>query len=340
MNPNIRQLFGRFPTRYTSSPFYPDLLGFSQWLTSNGYCLRHRRRLVHLAKDALAHVRQSPTHVWTRAELTRAFLRNEPKNRAGNCARHSFQGYLASEQRFEVPVMRQPPGAQAMGAYLHHLEEMRGLAFGTIGRYLWEISIFLRATLRGGEDVDALSIRRIERYIETRASRVTRRSMSRVVSCLRLFLRFCFDQRFVVARLDQIELPIIYRNEVPPRALAWPLVRRFVGSVDKTSRTGRRDTLILHLMSHYGLRPKEVALLTLDSIDWVARTMFVDQTKTHSSLILPLDQRTVDLLDCYVRRHRPPHVTRALFLGDHAPSAPMSMTSVVDGKRGSSDQGK
>ena len=81
----------------------------------------------------------------------------------------------------------------------------------------------------------------------------------------------------------------------PPRALDWTLVHRLLASVDRSSSEGWRDYVILHLMAYYGLRPCEVCSLTLDSIDWSARTLRVELRKTHSVLVLPLAVRTARL---------------------------------------------
>jgi integrase/recombinase XerD len=69
------------------------------------------------------------------------------------------------------------------------------------------------------------------------------------------------------------------------------MILRFLGSIDRSDWVGRRDHLILHLMAYYGLRPGEVGLLTLDAIDWLRGTMTINQQKTSSTLILPIDER-------------------------------------------------
>jgi integrase len=86
--------------------------------------------------------------------------------------------------------------------------------------------------------------------------------------------------------------------------------------------------MILHLMAHYGLRPGEVTRLTVDSIDWTARTVLVEQPKTHAWLTLPLLQTTLDLLRRYLREGRRRSHHRRLFSITMAPYGPMSKPSV------------
>ena len=74
-------------------------------------------------------------------------------------------------------------------------------------------------------------------------------------------------------RIDFIDRPLGLSDDKPPRALAWPMIQRFLRSIDRSDWVGRRDYLILHLMAYYGLRPGEVGLLILDAIDWARGTM-------------------------------------------------------------------
>ncbi len=46
--------------------------------------------------------------------------------------------------------------------------------------------------------------------------------------------------------------------------------------------------MLFHLMAQYGLKTGETTRLTTDSIDWVARTLRVEQYKTRSWFTLLL----------------------------------------------------
>jgi len=61
---------------------------------------------------------------------------------------------------------------------------------------------------------------------------------------------------------------------------------------------------MLYLMAYYGLRPSEIAALNLDSIDWVAQTLQVEQRKTHSTLVLPMSRQALRVLKHYLRYGR------------------------------------
>ncbi|MBI5387155.1 MAG: tyrosine-type recombinase/integrase [Verrucomicrobia bacterium] len=99
-------------------------------------------------------------------------------------------------------------------------------------------------------------------------------------------------------------------------------------SIPRTGRTGWRDFMLLHLMAHYGLRTGEVARLTVDAIDWSARSLLVEQFKTHSWLALPLMDQTLELLRRYLRDGRRASQRHELFLCTGAPSRPMTKGAV------------
>lgn len=101
----------------------------------------------------------------------------------------------------------------------------------------------------------------------------------------------------------------VRRLELPPRAIDWDLVKRLLNSIYRQQSRSARSS-ILHLMAHYGLRPSAIASLTIDAIDWWARTLRVEQRKTRSALLLPLTDHTVSLLRNYLRRGRP-HTTHS-----------------------------
>jgi integrase/recombinase XerD len=98
--------------------------------------------------------------------------------------------------------------------------------------------------------------------------------------------------------------------------------------------SGERDYAILHLMAHYGLRPSEIALLRLDSIDWTSTTLRVEQRKTQSDLVLPLAPATVKALRRYFHRDRDRRQAAreqtTLFLRERCPIGPLKNTGVYE----------
>ena len=83
-------------------------------------------------------------------------------------------------------------------------------------------------------------------------------------------------------------------------------------------------------MAFYGLRPSEVAALRLDSIDWEAATLTVQQCKTRSVLVLPLAQRTLRILRRYLTAARPLSDLPQLFLRVRSPIVALKHYGVIE----------
>jgi integrase/recombinase XerD len=207
---------------------------------------------------------------------------------------------------------------------------VRGLTSATVEQHIATAKSLLAQALPADAPLHALSAPAVERFVTTEARRIKRQSLQHVVARLRAFLRFCFDQGEVQERLDIIDAPRAYRGELPPRALAWPLVQRLLRSIDRSNRLGWRDYAILHLMAHYGLRPSEIITLTLGSIDWKTKTLRVKQCKTRSDLILPLAEQTMRILRHYLRCERPGVAHPELFLRASTPVGPLTHYAIGD----------
>ncbi|MCL4746231.1 MAG: tyrosine-type recombinase/integrase, partial [Burkholderiaceae bacterium] len=160
--------------------------------------------------------------------------------------------------------------------------------------------------------------------------RISRQSLQHWVARLRSFLRFCHMQGLLAVRLDAIDTPRVYRGELPPRAIAWATVQELLRSIDRRQSTGWRDYTILYLMAHYGLRPCEVVALRMDSIDWHAKALRVEQRKTRSVLLLPLADRTLRVIKRYLNAGRPGSTRPELFLRARGPSGSIKHTAVCN----------
>jgi integrase len=84
------------------------------------------------------------------------------------------------------------------------------------------------------------------------------------------------------------------------------------------------------LVATYGLRRGEIPLLTLDHIDWRARTIRIDRPKVGSPLLLPLMDEVATALVNYLRHGRPASFSRSVFFKVRAPAGPITNDVVAD----------
>lgn len=316
------------------SPAAAEARAFIEWLQAEHYtdyvidC--HIRRLLfvmrQLSDDAAPPVLRD-------ADLLAVFGRERhPRARFFNFAgtRRVYTRFLSAQGR----LVREPqtPGERLLRRYDGYLTEVRGLSASARLHHRLTLNALFARLLSVRRSLKCLSRDDVEHFILDRGRRVTRHSLQHEVAHLRAFLRYAHDEGLVRERLDGLDTPRTYRDELPPRALPWPSVLRLLRSVDRESRAGWRDLCILHLIAYYGLRPGEVVALRLDSIDWERALLHVYQSKTRSPLTLPLDSRTLRLLREYLQYDRKGEASASpmLFLRARCPYIPLERTAVGD----------
>ncbi|CDX52802.1 Putative integrase/recombinase (fragment) [Mesorhizobium plurifarium] len=85
-----------------------------------------------------------------------------------------------------------------------------------------------------------------------------------------------------------VEVPQHYRLADIPRSIGWDSVQKMLDQVDRRTGVGRRDYAMLLLMITYGLRAREVAMLTLEDLDWKRDRLHVRERKAEHSTTYPL----------------------------------------------------
>lgn len=305
---------------------------FAAWLHSQQYRAyvidRHVRRLLYVAPRVIAR----PFTVHARADVLAIFAREQrPESRRLVFAAtgRAYLSYLASEGRLRVPVPT--PAERLCADYDTFLREVRGLSSSARAHHRATVLQLLADLAAHQRRLAVVTRDDVERFIALRARDVSRHSLQHVVAQLRAFLRYAHDSGHIPQRLDGLDTPRTYRDELPPRALPWRTVLRLLASIDTTDALGRRDRCILHLIAYYGLRPSDVVSLRLGSVDWASATLHVTQRKTRSPLELPLDHRTLGVLHDFVRQDRArARDDDALFLRGRCPAGPLQRNGVGD----------
>lgn len=325
----LTELFPKAHGRYAESPVAPWLRGFAEWLTNRGYSRKATRGHVLRLRQALERAGVfPPQRRLTRSQLAELFLfstRPEQYRATG----HNFQRFLISTgQGCLMPEPEFGRFTRVLVAYREYLLEARGFAVETTKHHLDTAYAFLSHAVKPDSPVSTISARAVESFVTAAGQRLKRTTLQQPVGQLRSFLRFCYDRGEVLARLDGIDTPRVYQGELPPKALPWKLTLAFLDTIDQTEAAGYRDHAILYLMAYFGLRPSEVALLNLDSINWSSGTLQVEQRKTRSRLVLPLPSAALALLRRYVYDVRPASALPSLFLRLRAPAQALTSTSI------------
>jgi len=329
----LRNLFPRHHERYEKSRFGAELTAFAVWLTEQGH-LRHPLRLhLHRVREVLGRSNRFESGaMFNEADLQEAFVVSGVRRSQAYlylCTGRIFTKFLAAAGRL-TPTEHRDPVSLLCRRYLQYLVEVRGFSDQSLYQHRGTVLDFLSRGVPTNRHLSALTAADIEAFVQLKSRENSRQSLQHIVAHLRAFLRYCADHGEAPSGLHIIDTPRVYRGELPPRALDWMIVRRLLASIRRRDPRDWRDYTILHLMAYYGLRPSEIAALRLDSIDWEAGTLRVEQRKTRSVLILPLVGRTLRLLRRYIQVARSSSDLPHLFLRIRSPIKPLKHYGIIE----------
>jgi integrase/recombinase XerD len=334
----LEQLFPRAHRRYTSlAVFGPAVEGFFGFLLERGYPRTRLPSYLWPTQKIDAKLRAIGCH--SLAELTRSALRRSSPL-PGHAHEDPFvsatvrlwEKYLGEQGLLEQPPLS-GPADEFLPDYERHLLRVRGFAVRTVGAHLRTATEFLSGleTVDVREKLSQLTAKDIEAFLERAARRLSRETVQHVVAQLRSLLRYLVARGQAPNGLDaQIDTPRLYRGEKLPRSLPWPLVCRYLESIDRSTRLGKRDYAIFQLITNYGLRSSEVVAVTLEDIEWRQGRLRVEQRKTSSPLYFPLTDSVGASLAEYLRHGRPEVDCREVFVRHRAPAGPLKATGVAE----------
>jgi integrase/recombinase XerD len=337
----VADLFG---IRVTG-PLQGHARGFSEQLTELGYtrlsAADQLRLMAHLSRWLASRGLDAGQLTPQRAEQ---FLR--ARRRAGHASRLSQRGltpvlcYLRGQGVTPQPMpAASTPVQQIVGDYRIYLGQERGLAAGTIRRYVRDAGLFLTEYLaRDDSDLGALTPGEVTDFVLRECRRRGPGSARNLVASLRSLLRFCYLQGHTARQLaPAVPAAAGWRGGALPREVEAGQVSRLLRSCDRDTVMGRRDYAILVLLSRLGLRAGEVAALTLDDIDW-RHGEIVIRGKGGRRERLPLPADAGQAMAGYLSGGRPAPASRLLFLRVLAPRDGLSPTGIATVVRAACDR--
>lgn len=325
-------------SRYRQLPFVGPLLDdMLIWLRCQRYAestIRNNVKATSRLVRWFQTIRDEPLNELNHSDLRQAYDYFRVKSPDVAAFARVLGRFLREQQLIpegEAGVV--PPTELRLDAFGSYLLEVRGLSARTISGHRSRLLHFLQ--FLGYDEcptvVATLDLKQIEAYLCVAAKSNCRASLQHVVASIRSFLQREHAQGSLQMPLhEQIDTPRTYRLEQLPRAVPWEKVVELLRSIDQSNTEGLRDFTILYLAARYGLRSGELVTLKLDDIDWRSGTLRVPQSKTKQSLVLPLDDESVDVLVGYLQRARPASEHRELFLRIRAPMSPLAHYAVYD----------
>jgi integrase/recombinase XerD len=335
--------------RYRQLPVFGVILdGFVGWAKSKGYT----NSSIYLQLDSLRRLdrwRRRSRQSWSIGNLTEAGLlaakrrfASKPKDARYAWGLTAVIRYLRETGRIAPLQTPLPTRSEVVvDRWLVHLHQDRGRAQSTLETRRRHITHFLRF-IRFDQNEQALKnlrLQSIHRFLAKVAHGLRRPTIQNIVGSLREFLRYQYLQSVIEAPIHLwIDSVRIHRSEDLPYPIDWQELKRVLGRIDQSTPMGLRDHAILLLASTYGLRASDVAKLSLDDVNWRARTIHITQQKTRIPLMLPLTDEVGNALADYLRRARPTTTSfRQIFLRTRAPHAPLSLPGAANTLRRASN---
>jgi len=319
---------------------------YVDWLAEHGYAPRNvfRRVPVLVQFGAFAagrgarHINELPEHVdgfvdeWLRRHggQTRPLARRKVSHFARGVVeqmlRVAIPDLVLSGHRAQLsdPFIQQAPG------FFAYLREERGLREASIQHYRHFLRAFEGYLRRiGCRTLSELSPPVLSAFVTERAGTFGRSTMIGLCCTLRVFLRYLRRENVIGRDLARsVEPPQVYRLAELPRSISWDAVRRMLEAVDPRTPVGRRDYAILLLLITYGLRAREIALLTLDDVDWKHERLHVRERKADHIAVYPLSPLVGEAIIAYLKGGRPQTEHRFLFFRHLAPHVPLTHAAV------------
>jgi len=156
-----------------------------------------------------------------------------------------------------------------------------------------------------------------------------------LISCLRVLFRYWYENRISD---DNFEIFLTnykwVRKEKIPSYYDANEVQSIEASVDRSSKTGKRNYAILLLASRLGLRASDIANLRFSNIDWDKNEISLTQLKTGSPIQLPLLSDVGHAIIDYLKCGRFKSDSQQVFLSCRPPYVPATPGMVCGVIRG------
>jgi site-specific recombinase XerD len=297
--------------RLRAGPSGPYIDGFAASLERNGYghatAIRYLRAAAHLGHFVQ---RQGGTLANIDLPTVGAFYRHMrnchcPLSNGGKRNHHTFFGarrYRDYLLQIGVCHCRAAPEIENLEPVLvvgfrQWLQKHRGAAESTIRQYSRGAAELINAL---GEDSARWDAKQVRAYFVERVDRRGGSTAERLVTSLRVFLRYLSVHGQCQADLDQaVPAFASWRLAELPRYLTADQVDRLIAACDGGSPQRRRDRAIILLLVRLGLRAGDVARLRIADVEWEAGTLRVSG-KGRYQVRLPLPQDVGDAIIGYL----------------------------------------
>ena len=204
----------------------------------------------------------------------------------------------------------------ALATFCGWMRQQRGVSDTTLSIYRFELRAFLTEL---GEDPRMYDARNLRQFVLDKSRHSGWASTRKSICAIRMFLRFLIAQgKYPASLYASVPSFAHWRLSALPRYLQPDQVEKIIASADPKTPIGSRNRAIFLLLARLGLRAGDVVRLRFSDLDWKEGLIRVSG-KGRRETVLPMSQEVGDALAAYIKDHRPPADTDAVFVRSSAP---------------------
>lgn len=195
----------------------------------------------------------------------------------------------------------------------------------TIGHYTKQGAKFLDyIDAQSVNSCDEINLTLINNYIKTLAG-YSFKTVEQQLCSLRSLFKFLHLNE-LVGKDYSLKIPMIQarkQTRIPSVWLAEDL-KKLIAAIDRGNPVGKRDYAIILLASRLGLRCGDIKKLTMENFHWKDKQLVFVQSKTRTTLSLPLTEDVGWAVIDYLRYGRPKVDSPYVFIRHLAPFLPFT----------------
>jgi site-specific recombinase XerD len=224
--------------------------------------------------------------------------------------------YLRRAGIVRTPTPVEGTETSVLSTFCDWMRQQRGVSHTTLSIYRFELRSFLTEL---GQDPRLYNARNLRGFVLNKSRHSGWASTRKSICAIRMFLRFLISQGRCPASLyASVPSFVHWRLSALPRYLQPDRVEQIIASADPKTPIGSRNRAIFLLLARLGLRAGDVVRLRFSDLDW-KESMIRVSGKGRRETVLPLSQEVGDALAAYIKDHRPPANTDAVFVRASAP---------------------
>lgn len=201
----------------------------------------------------------------------------------------------------------------------------RDYSTATVGHYTKQVAKFLDyVDSQSITSCNGINITLINNYIKTLAG-YTYKTVEQQLCSLRVLFKY-LHQNGQVDKDYSLKIPMVQARKQTRIPSVWSTeeLKKLISAIDRGNPMGKRDYAIILLACRLGLRCGDIKKLTMENFHWEDKQLVFVQSKTRTTLSLPLTQDVGWAVIDYLRYGRPKVESPYVFIRHLAPFLPFT----------------